>query len=247
MLGTTVNALAIFCGALVGMFLKNGLKEDYKQIVFHGVSLAVLFIGASGAIGNMIQPSSHPILFIISLILGGLIGQWWNIELRLENLGDYLQSKMQKGDKGDNISQGFVSASLLFCVGTMAIMGALESGLQGVHKTLFAKSVLDGVTSILLSSTLGIGVALAGVSVFIYQGAITLLAQWIEPYMTADMIREISTVGGILIFAIGLNMLEIKRIKVGNLLPAIFIPILYYLPFVQELFLKLKSLLNIIL
>ena len=225
MLGTIVNALAILCGALLGMLLRNGLKEDYKQIVFHGVSLAVLFIGASGAIGNMIQPSSHPILFIISLIIGGLLGQWWNIELRLENLGNLIQSKLQKGSKGGNLSQGFVSASLLFCVGTMAIMGSLESGLQGVHKTLFAKSVLDGVTSVILSSTLGIGVALAGVSVFIYQGLITLLAQWIEPYMTADMIREISTVGGILIFAIGINMMEIKKIKVGNLLPAIFIPV----------------------
>ena len=206
MLGTIVNALAILCGALLGMLLRNGLKEDYKQIVFHGVSLAVLFIGASGAVGNLIQPSSHPILFILSLIIGGLLGQWWNIELRLEHLGHLIQSKLQKGSKGGNLSQGFVSASLLFCVGTMAIMGSLESGLQGVHKTLFAKSILDGVTSVILSSTLGIGVALAGVSVFIYQGLITLLAQWIEPYMTADMIREISTVGGILIFAIGFGV-----------------------------------------
>ena len=246
MLGTIVNALAILCGALLGMLLRNGLKEDYKQIVFHGVSLAVLFIGASGAVGNLIQPSSHPILFILSLITGGLLGQWWNIELRLEHLGHLIQSKLQKGSKGGNLSQGFVSASLLFCVGTMAIMGSLESGLQGVHKTLFAKSILDGVTSVILSSTLGIGVALAGVSVFIYQGLITLLAQWIEPYMTADMIREISTVGGILIFAIGINMMEIKKIKVGNLLPAIFIPVLYYLPFIQTFLLKIKSIFNII-
>ena len=107
-----VNALAILCRALLGMLLRR-LKEDYKQIVFHGVSLAVLFIGASGAIGNMIQPSSHPILFIISLIIGGLLGQWWNIELRLENLGNLIQSKLQKGSKGGNLSQGFVSASLL--------------------------------------------------------------------------------------------------------------------------------------
>lgn len=245
MLGTIVNSLAILCGALLGILFRNGLKEEYKQIVLHGVSLAVLFIGAAGTIGKMIDSASHPILFIISLIIGGLLGQWWNIELRLENLGNLIQSKMQKGNKEGNLSQGFVSASLLFCIGTMAIMGSLESGLQGVHKTLFAKSILDGVTSVILSSTLGIGVALSSFSVFIYQGIITLLAQWIEPYMTIDMIREISIVGGILIFAIGLNMLEIKKIKVGNLLPAIFIPVIYYLPFVQKFFLKINMLMDI--
>ncbi|WP_058486090.1 DUF554 domain-containing protein [Defluviitalea phaphyphila] len=240
MIGTIVNVLAIFCGSFLGIFIKNGLKEEYKNIVFQGISLSVLFIGISGTISNMTEPGSHPILFIISLIIGGLLGQWWNIELRLEKLGNLIQKKIQKEKKESNIAQGFVSASLLFCVGTMAIMGALESGLQGGHKTLFAKSILDGVTSIILSSTLGIGVALSGISVLIYQGSITLLAKWIEPYMTVDMIREISIVGGILIFSIGLNMLEIKKIKVGNLLPAILIPLIYYLPFIQKIIAKIN-------
>lgn len=240
MLGTIVNVLAIFFGSLLGTYIKKGFREDYKEIIFHGVSLSVLFVGISGSISRMIEPESHPILFIISLIIGGLLGQWLNIEGKLENFGNFIQSKMKKKNNDSNISQGFVSGSLIFCVGTMAILGSLESGLQGVHKTLFAKSILDGVISIVLSSTLGIGVALSGISVLLYQGILTILAQWIEPYLTADMIREISIVGGILIFAIGLNMMKLKKIKVGNLLPSILIPILYYLPFVQYFFGKIK-------
>ncbi|NLK21177.1 MAG: DUF554 domain-containing protein [Epulopiscium sp.] len=246
MFGTIVNTLAIIGGATLGIFIKNGLKEEYKDIVLHGIALSVLFIGITGAVGRMLEPGSHPILFIISLIIGGLLGQWWDIEGRLESLGNLIQDKMKKGNKQGNISEGFVSASLLFCVGTMAIMGSLESGLQGVHKTLFAKSILDGVTSIILSSTLGIGVALSGISVLVYQGIITILAQWVEPYMTADMIRELSIVGGILIFAIGLNMMKIKKIKVGNLLPAIFIPVIYYLPFIQGIFQKIRLLVELV-
>ncbi len=236
MLGTIVNAIAILVGGFIGVFIKEGLKERYKQIVMQGIPLAVLFIGASGTIARMLDPKAEPILFIISLVLGGLLGEWLNIEQKLENMGQFLQNKLGKGNS--NISQGFVTASLLFCVGTMAILGSLESGLQNVHTTLFAKSVLDGITSIILASTLGVGVILSAGSILIYQGMITLLAQYIQPYMTEDMIREISLVGGILIFALGLTILDIKKIKVGNLLPAVLIPIVYYLPFVQGMIQK---------
>lgn len=233
MLGTIVNVLAIFFGSLLGTVMRKGFKEEYKEIIFNGVSLSVLFVGISGTIANMIDPASHPVLFIISLLVGGLLGQYLDIEGKLEKFGNLIENKMRKDTKERSISQGFVTASLIFCVGTMAIMGSLESGLQGVHKTLFAKAVLDGVISIVLSASLGIGVALSGISVLLYQGILTILAQWIEPFMTEDMIREISIVGGILIFAIGLNLMEVKKIKVGNLLPAVLIPVIYYLPFIQ--------------
>lgn len=210
------------------MLLKGGLRQRYSTIITQGIGLAVLFVGASGAIGKMLQDDANPILFIVSLALGGLLGEILGIEAALEKLGNWLQGKLKTKKDYGNISSGFVAASLLFCVGTMAVLGPLESGLQNNHSILLAKSTLDGITSMVMASTLGIGVLLSAGSVFLYQGLITLLAVWISPYLTADMLRELSTVGGILIFGIGLNMLGITKIKVGNFLPALFVPIVYY-------------------
>lgn len=229
MFGTIVNAVAILAGALAGLALRRGIKEKYKTIITQAIGLAVLFVGASGTLSKMFEPGANSILFIISLAVGGLLGEAIGIEAKLEKLGNWLQAKVKlKGEFG-NISTGFVAASLLFCVGTMAILGPLESGLQGNHSILFAKSTLDGITAIIMASSLGLGVAFSAGSVLLYQGIITLLATWVSPLLTADMLRELSIVGGILIFAIGLNMLGITKIKVGNLLPAVFVPIVYYL------------------
>lgn len=229
MFGTIVNAVAIFVGAMAGLLLRGGIKEKYKTIVTQGVAMAVLFVGISGALKQMFEPEANPILFIISLVVGGLLGEWIGIEAGLEKLGNWLQSKVRTKKDYGNVSTGFVAASLLFCVGTMAILGPLESGLQGNHAILLAKSTLDGITSVVMASSLGIGVVFSSVSVLLYQGAITLLAFWISPLLTADMMRELSLVGGIMITAIGLNMLGLTKIKIGNLLPAMFIPIIYYL------------------
>lgn len=233
MFGTIVNTLAIIIGSLIGMAIKSGLKQRYKNIVMDAIPLAILFIGASSSIGNLLKPDANPILFIVSLVIGGLIGEWLDIDQAFTRLGGFLQTKLSKNENS-NIAQGFVAASLLFCIGSMAILGSLESGLQGVHKTLLAKSVLDGVTSVIMSTTLGVGVMLSSVAVFIYQGAITVLAKYIQPYMTEDMIREISIIGGILIFALGLNMMELRKIKVANLLPALLVPVIYYFKPFQE-------------
>ena len=226
MLGTIVNAGAILAGGLVGLLLRGGLKERYQSIVMHALGLAVLFIGASSAIKGLIDPEAEAILFILCLVLGGLLGELLNIEGRLERLGDKLQARF--GGSG-NLSQGFVGASLLFCVGTMAVLGSLESGMRGNHAILFAKAVLDGATAVVMASTLGAGVLLSAVSVFLYQGTLTLCASYLQNILTASMYREMNIVGGILIFAIGLNMLNITKIKVGNYLPAMFLPIFYYL------------------
>lgn len=227
--GTVVNALAVLLGGTAGLILKGGIKERYRTIITQAIGLAVLFVGASGALGKLILPEAHPVLFIISLALGGLLGEILGIEQKLDKLGNWLQRKIKfKKDYG-NISTGFVTASLLFCVGTMSVLGPLDSGLQGNHTILLAKSTLDGITSIVMASTLGIGVLFSAASLFLYQGAITLLAVWISPFLTQNMLREISIVGGILIFAIGLNMLGITKIKVGNLLPAILVPVVWYL------------------
>ena len=226
MLGTIVNVVAVLAGGSLGLVLRGGLKERFQSMVMHALGLAVLFIGASSALKGLLDEDAEAILFILCLVLGGLLGELLNIEGRLERLGDRLQARF---GGSSNLSQGFVNASLLFCVGTMAILGALESGISGNHTILFAKSVLDGVTAIVFASTMGAGVLLSAVSVLLYQGALTLCAAFLQNILSAAMYREMNIVGGILIFAIGLNMLKLTKIKIGNFLPAMFLPILYYL------------------
>ncbi len=227
MLGNYINFIAIVLGSLAGLLVKKGLKEKYKKTVMQAIGLSVIFIGASGAISGLFDPNSEPVLFIISLVIGGIAGEALKIESALEKLGMLLQHKVGSGES--NIAQGFVTASLIFCVGTMAIIGSLESGLMGDHNILYAKSILDGVTSMILASTLGIGVIFSAAAVFIYQGAIIIFAGFLEPLLTTEVIREISIIGGILIFGIGTNMLEITKIKTANLLPAIIVPVIYYI------------------
>ncbi len=226
MLGNIVNGVAIIVGCLVGLLVHKGLKEKYKTIVMQAIGLSVIFIGSSVAIRGLLDPDSEPILFIISLVAGGIAGELIGIEKGLEKFGGFLQLKV--GSKDSNMAKGFVTASLIFCVGTMAIMGALDSGLRGDHSILFAKSVLDGITSMILATTLGIGVIFSAGAVMIYQGAIIVFATFLEGILTVDVIREISIIGGILIVGIGISMLEIKKIRTGNLLPAIFVPVIYY-------------------
>lgn len=234
MLGNYVNTLTIILGSILGLLVHKGLKEEYKAIVMQAIGLSVLFIGATTAIGGLLNPESESILFIISLVIGGIVGEIIGIEKGLEKLGLLLQRKVGSGEH--NIARGFVTASLIFCVGTMAIIGSLESGLRGNYDMLFAKSVLDGITAMILATTLGIGVIFSAAAVFLYQGAIILFASSLEPFLTTQVILEISIIGGILILGIGLNMMEIKKIKTANLLPAIFVPVIYYfliIPLVQ--------------
>lgn len=222
MLGTIVNSLAIIVGALFGIGLRKGIRDEYRQTIMDGIGLAVIIIGIMGGI-----KSENIILVIGSIVLGSIIGERIGIENKLDNLGNLLQDKF--GGKDSNFSKGFVTASLVYCVGAMAIVGSLESGIQGNHETLFAKSILDGISSIIFASTLGIGVAFSSLPVLIYQGSITLLANFVKELLTSEVVNEMSAVGGILIVAIGINILGIKKIKVGNMLPAVFIPIIYYI------------------
>lgn len=220
MLGTIVNSLAIIIGSLIGVGLNRGIKDDYKDTIMNGIGLTVVIIGIMGGIG-----SGNIILVISSIVLGSIIGEMIGIEKKLDKLGNQLQNRF--GAKDSNFSKGFVTASLVYCVGAMAIVGSLESGIQGDHSTLFAKSVLDGISSVIFSSTLGIGVAFSAIPVFIYQGVMTIASSLIKDLFTPEVINEMSAIGGILIMAIGINILDIKKLKVGNMLPAIIIPIFY--------------------
>ncbi|ABW19981.1 DUF554 domain-containing protein [Alkaliphilus oremlandii] len=222
MLGTIVNAVAIIVGAIVGVFLKKGIPEGYKATIINGLGLSVLVIGLSGALG-----SQDILLMIASVVIGTILGEALKIEKGLENIGYWIENKA--GSKEGGIAKGFITASLVFCIGAMAVMGALESGLTGNHETLFAKALIDGIMAAMFASTLGIGVAFSGAAVFVYQGLITLTASFMKPFLIESVITEMSAIGGLLIMGIGINVLEIKKIRVGNMLPAVFIPILYYI------------------
>ena len=219
MLGTVVNTLAIIAGSLVGLLFKKGISENHSRTIMHAIGLAVVLIGIKTAL-----KTDAIMMVVLSLAVGSALGELASIEDRLERLGNWIGSLLSKDGKG--ISKGFVSASLLFCVGAMAIVGSLESGLAGNHQTLFAKSILDGLGSVFFASTLGIGVLLSAVSVFFYQGIITLGASFLKQFLLPDVVSQMSAVGGLLILAIGISLLEIKKIRVGNMLPAIFIPLI---------------------
>jgi hypothetical protein len=221
-LGTFVNCLAIICGSLVGILFKNGIPEKYNQTVMQAIGLAVILVGIKSALG-----CDDLLIIIISLAMGSVLGEFIGIESYLDKLGDFLEKKLFKNSKG--FSAGFVTATLLYCVGSMAIVGSLESGLTGNHDTLFAKACLDGISGIILTSSLGIGVMFSAVPVLVYQGGITLMAGVLKPLLIPAVVSQMSGTGGLLILALGLNMLREKKIKVGNMLPAIFLPLIYYL------------------
>lgn len=220
MIGTLINMVAILAGSALGLLLRKGIPDRLRDTVMQGLGLCVLLIGASGAL-----KTADTMCVIISIVVGGLLGAAVNIERQLERLGEAAEKKFAHSEGG--FANGFVTASLVYCVGAMAIVGSMDSGLRGDHATLIAKSALDGVSAIFFASALGPGVALSAVAVFVYQGAIALLATWIAPLLTDPIITEMSAVGGLLIIGIGLNMIYDKHISVGNLLPAIFVPMAY--------------------
>ena len=215
--GTLVNIAAVVAGGLVGRWAGRYLSERMRNTLMVGLGLAVLLIGLQLAL------QSRQIMVVIgSLIVGGLIGELFGIESRLEQFGQRLQKRFAKSGR---IAEGFVTASLLYCVGAMAIMGALQDGLGGPPTILYAKAALDGVASIALTSTLGIGVLFSIVPLLLYQGVITLAAELAETILTPAVVTEMNAVGGLLIVAIAIDLLGIRRLPVGNLLPAVFVAI----------------------
>lgn len=221
MLGTLVNVAAVIVGSLAGLLLKKGIPEKISDTVMKGVALCVLYIGISGSLVG-----KNTLITIISMVIGAVIGTLLDLDGKLNRFGERIQEKLKgRAGAGSSVAEGFVAASLLFCVGAMAVVGSMQSGISGEHSTLFTKALLDGISSIVLASTLGIGVILAAGAVLVYQGAITLLAQWVAPFLSDYAVAEMSCVGSLLIVALALNMLGITKLKTANYLPAIFIPI----------------------
>lgn len=214
MKGTIVNAAAVLLGSGIGLLLKRGIPEKYETTIMQGIAMAVGLIGL-----QMAFKTQNILIVIISLVLGAIIGEAINIDKWLNKAGERLTERLgsQYGDAG----RGFVTASLVFCIGAMAVVGSIQEGLTGDASTLYAKATLDGITSVVFSSSLGIGVAFSSATILAYQGMLTLLAMAFGNVLSSSAIVEMTAVGGLLIVGICLLMLEIKTIKVANLLPAI--------------------------
>ena len=239
-LGTIVNVAAIVVGGLIGLVVKGGLKERFREVLVQACGLAVIFIGAAGAFEMIFSvegsglTSNHTMLIVISLVLGGLLGELINIEKGLDSMGERLKRLVKAG--GDNkFVDGFVTASLVFCVGAMAICGPIDEALTGDSTTLYIKSILDGIMVMVLASVYGVGAVFSALAVGIYQGLFTVFGVFIADFMSDSLILTLSGVGSVLIFAVGVNLLFPKKIRVGNLLPALLVPVAWeaiqYIPF----------------
>lgn len=222
LMGAIVNGIAIFFGGGVGLLLKKGLSERIGTAVMNALSLCVLYIGITGILNG-----ENILIVILSMVIGTLIGESFDLNEKVNKLGAWIEVKIAPpADNGDvSIAQGFITASLVVCVGAMAIVGSLQSGLTADHGTLYAKSLIDGIAAIIMASSLGFGVLLSGVLVFLYQGTITLCASVLAPLLTETVINEMTCVGSLLIIGLALNMLKITDLKVMNFAPAVFLPI----------------------
>lgn len=235
-MGTIANVIAVIIGGVIGLLLNDKLEKRFEDSLMQALGLCVIFIGAGGALTGMIKiidsslTTSGTMLMIVSLLLGTFLGELARIEDRLEGLGERLK-KLVNATNNNRFVEGFLSNTLVICVGAMAVVGSLNDGLLGDPSMLYAKAVLDAIVTMVFAATLGIGALFAALPLGIYQGAITILSRFIAPYLNDALISDLSFIGAILIFGVGVNLAFGKKLKVGNMLPAILIPVLYHLFF----------------
>jgi len=232
MIATIINCTLIILGSMLGILLKGKLPQRFLTVLTQALGLCVVGIGMTSAIAT-----NNTLCVVVCLVIGTILGEAINIEKRLDTVGESLRKRFEKNASGNStFTEGFVSASVLFCVGAMAIVGSINAGIHGDYAVLVSKSVIDGVTAVSMTSVLGIGVAFSAIPILIYQGGLTLLAGLVAPFLQQAVITEMSAVGGCIIVGIGLNMLDLPkdRLRVGNMLPAIFLP-LAYLPLAELL------------
>ena len=219
MLGVLDNVGTVLIGSLVGLFLKRGIPERVTEALMVGIGLCTVFIGISGALQG-----ENTLVLILSMAIGTVIGTLLDIDKQLNRLAAYVEKRFKQKDGQVTVAEGFVTASLLFCVGAMTIVGSLQAGLTGDCEMLFTKATLDLISSCVLAASLGIGVLLADIFVLVFQGGIVLLAGFVAPFLTDYAIAEMTCAGSVLIIALGLNLIGVTKIKVANYLPVIFIP-----------------------
>lgn len=220
MFAVIINTIAVLVGSTVGLLLKKGIPNSIRDIVMKGLALCTIYIGISGSLKGQ-----NTLILILSVVIGSIIGQSLDLDKRLNNFAEKLENRFKKPGDKVSIAEGFVTASLLFCVGAMTIVGSLRAGLEGDYEMLMTKSILDLISSCIFASALGIGVLLSAGFVLVFQGSIVLLAQYVSPYLGNQVIAEMTCTGSLLIIALGLNILGVTQLKVMNYLPAIFIPI----------------------
>ena len=223
-IGTLVNAGAIIVGSILGILLKGGIPERIQNIIYTAVGVAVMFIGITGVINNQ----GDSMLLVLSLVIGGVIGELCKLDEHMESLGEKIKKRfIKEGSAGSaTFVEAFVSSTILFCVGAMAIVGSLNDGMLHDPSMLFTKAILDGITSIILAASLGVGVAFSAIPILIYQGILTVLSSILSGFFTETLIRNMSFVGNVIIFCIGLNFLFPKKVKTINFAPALFMPII---------------------
>ncbi|MEX2442921.1 MAG: DUF554 domain-containing protein [Alkalispirochaeta sp.] len=235
MIASIVNALAILLGSAIGKVVGGRIGTQFRAVVFTGVGVVALLIGISMAL-----ESQRFLYLVLALVIGGLLGTAWRIEDRVYQLGEWLKRRFQPRSSPGTVAapehdaagthsfaQGFLVSSVLFCVGALAIIGSFQAGVEGDYELLFTKSVMDGFMAVLLTAAYGIGVGFSAVSVLVYQGALTLLAGLLAPFVTPLMVSEISGVGGAMVVMIGLNLLELRTIKTADFLPGLIIVVLF--------------------
>lgn len=220
--GAVINFFLVIAGSLVGLLFRKGIPDRIKDALMKGMALCVLYIGISGLFENDVKI----LVIIISFALGAVIGELIDLDRCVNRLGQRLESGLNRNGGSTKISDGFVTATLLFCVGAMTVVGSIDSGISGDNATLYSKALIDGISAIAFTSSLGIGVMLSAAPVLIIEGGLTLLAAAVQPVLTGTVITQMSVIGSLLIIAISFNMLEITKIKVMNYLPAIFLPVL---------------------
>lgn len=217
-IGTLINMLTVLIGSLIGLFLKDIFPPNIDSIIFQAIGLGTLVIGISMSLK---VPDGYFLIFIFSLILGGVLGEIIGLQSILVGLGDAIKVALQISEKG--FTDGLITAFLLFCIGSMTIVGAIEEGIEGKRELLLIKSTLDGITSIALAASLGVGVLFSIFPMLVFQGGITILAKKMERFFTPILIAQLSALGGVLIIAIGINMLELGKINIENLLPGLLV------------------------
>lgn len=233
-LGTIINTVAVIAGGLIGMCLKNGFKKNIQDILMQACGVSTIFIGAAGTLAKMFVIENNIIsvqgsmLLIFSMVFGGLIGEVIHIEEKMDYIGERIK-KTVKAEEDNLFVEGFVNVSLIICVGAMAIVGSIQDGISGDFSLLATKAVLDFVIVIVFASTYGVGAVFSAVPIFVYQGGITLIAAIGGSFLSDEIISDLSFVGNALIFCVGINIAFGKKFRVGNMLPALIIPILYHI------------------
>lgn len=225
MLGVIVNTITVLLGSTVGLFCKRAIPEKITKAIMLAIGLCTIYIGVSGTLDG-----ENTLVLILSMVFGTAAGTAMDLDRHITQLGELLNRRFQRADGSVSLTEGFVTGSLLFCVGAMTIVGSLNAGLRGDNEMLFTKSLLDLISSCMLSVSLGIGVLFSAVFVFVFQGALVLLAQFLAPVLSATAIAEITCAGSLMILALGLNLIGLTKFKVANFLPAlIFAPLFSWL------------------